>query len=112
MPSPIEQFYKLSATIAHVEPGTERDDYGNVVTVTTETEVRCYLAQNSRTELGLDNIERDRWALTVPAGTALDANDVVRIGPAEYQVLGDPWPVVHPATGDVDHIEATLERHR
>lgn len=110
MRSPIEQFFHQTATIHHTDAGVDRDPYGNVLEDTTTTTSPCYLAQNSRTELGLADVERDRWSLALPAGVELDANDAVTIDGKTYQVLGTPWPVVHPATGHVDHIEATVER--
>lgn len=111
LPSPIDQFFHLDATVHHVEQdGPARDEYGNIVPSATTSVVRCYMSQQSRTEVGLDSIERDRWAAYFPGDTALDANDRVVIGPDEYEVIGQPWPVMHPATGDIDHVEATLER--
>jgi hypothetical protein len=113
LPAPITQFFTTEATIAHVDDDSPaRDEYGNVVPGATTSTVRCYMAQQSRTEIGLDNIERERWAVYFPGGTALDANDRVAVGANEYEVVGEPWPVVHPLTGDVDHLEATLERRR
>lgn len=111
--SPIEQFFHTPATVHHVEQDSPaRDEYGNIVTSATTSTTRCYMAQQSRTEVGLDNIERERWATYFPADTALDANDRVVVEAGEYEVIGQPWPVVHPATGFVDHLEATLERRR
>jgi hypothetical protein len=113
MPSPIEQFFGSEATVHHVdEDSPARDEYGNIVPSATTSTTRCYMAQQSRTEIGLDNIEKERWAAYFPAGIALDANDRVAVDGNEYEVIGQPWPVMHPATGLVDHLEATLERRR
>lgn len=112
MPSPITAFFKTDCTIRHVDESAARDEYGNVITAATTTTTRCYMAQQSRTEVGLDNIERERWAAYFPAGTTLDANDSVTVDGADYQVIGQPWPVLNPVTDEVDHVEATLERRR
>lgn len=113
LPSPIVQFFTTDATVHHVDENSPaRDEYGNVVSSATTSATRCYMAQQSRTEVGLDSIERERWATYFPGDVLLDANDRVVVAGAEYEVIGQPWPVVHPATGDVDHLEATLERRR
>lgn len=113
LPAPIGQFFTTEATVHHVdEDSPARDEYGNVVPSATTSTTRCYMAQQSRLELGLDNVEKERWAAYFPGDLLLDANDRVSVAGGDYEVIGQPWPVVHPATGDVDHLEATLERRR
>lgn len=114
MSSPIvASFFHTEATIHHVdETDDARDEYGNVVPSESTDTTLCYMAQQSRTEVGLDSVERERWAAYFPPDVSLDANDTVTVGDADYQVIGMPWPVVHPLTGAVDHLEATLERRR
>lgn len=113
MASPTDSLLVTACVIHHVEnDATARDEYGNITTDATTTTSRCYLAQQSRTENNLDNIERERWAGYFPATDLIDANDAVTVGGDEYQVVGQPWAVVDPVTGTVDHLEATLELRR
>jgi hypothetical protein len=101
----------MRCRIDHVESAGEPDEYGNPTNVvTTASWSRCYLAQNSRTELGDGVIDRDRWALGLPPGVLVDSNDTVTVDGVAYEVRGDPWKVIEPVTGRVSHIEATLQR--
>lgn len=110
--SATDAFLRIPCTIVHVEDTGPDDEYGNATTTTTTTDTRCYLAQQIRREVGLTPVEVDRWLLYLPPGTQIDANDAVVIGPNTWQVIGDPWPVWHPVTLRVNHIEATVERRR
>lgn len=100
----------MRCRIDHIDADTETDEYGNVTYVSTQTFVRCYLAQNSRREIEGTPVERDRWSLYLPPGVHLDGNDNVTIDETTYQVLGDPWLVIEPVTRRPSHIEATLQR--
>lgn len=114
MNSAAHSFAQETVTVAHVdEDSPARDEYGNVVAGATTTQTTCYRWQQSRGEIGLDNIERERWAVIFfdPA-LQIDANDYVTFADGDYQVIGMPWRAEHPLTGEVDHIEATIERRR
>lgn len=107
---PITQAFRVPCEIRHGDPGPV-DDYGDhpPATVTTTAE-RCYLTQHSRGETG--PVERERWGLFLRPDVAIDANDIVEVEGGEYQVIGNPWVVIDPATRRRTHIEATLERRR
>jgi hypothetical protein len=103
---------RIPCVITHVEADGPPDEYGDPTETSTTTPTRCYLAQRSRTEMGLTPVEVDRWSLYLPAGTKIDGNDTVGVMGGVFQVIGEPWPVIHPLTLRVNHIEATLERRR
>jgi len=86
------------------------DEYGNEIATETNVTVDAYLQQ-------LAGSEREGYVpeatdlLIVPAGTAIQANDLVYdVASHEYQVLGPPASVWNPRSRQVHHIEATLRR--
>jgi len=107
-----EALMRIPCLITHVEADGPPDEYGDPTETETQTATRCYLAQRSRSEIGLTPVEVDRWVIYLPAGTHVDANDAVAVMGGVFQVIGEPWPVWHPLTLRVNHVEATLERRR
>lgn len=82
------------------------DRYGNLTTIETTSVVACHLQQSQRSESGA--VQQARWNLWVPADTVVGAADRVTVDSIEYELDGPPWQAVHPRTGEVSHIEATL----
>ncbi len=87
------------------------DAYGNTVYDETLVEVVGELQQVRRDEPGGEGETSDtRWALFLPAGTALSTRDIVLVGDEEYEVTGEPWSARNPRTQALSHVEATLRR--
>jgi hypothetical protein len=85
------------------------DAYGNEQPAVTPIITDGHLQQNSRqTAEGYVFVES--WLLMLPPGTIIQAGDQVTVGPQQFVVDGDPWPVWNPAAHATDHIEATLKR--
>lgn len=82
------------------------DRYGNLTTIETTSVVACHLQQSQRSESGA--VQQARWNLWVPADTELAGADGVTVDGVAYELDGPPWLAVHPRTGEVSHIEATL----
>jgi hypothetical protein len=100
--------------VIHHTVASSRDEYGNETTTETTSDERCWLAQSTRSEPGVDNVllEAERWVIYLPGEVVVDANDRIEIGADVFEVIGPPWTVIEPLTGWVDHIEATAERRR
>lgn len=100
------------ATITNVtQSATVRDELGDPTVTTTTATVDCWLHQVARSEHGdNNNVQDQRWALYVPAGTVLNGADRVTVEGATYEVDGPPWPAHNPRLRRVTHIEATLRR--
>jgi hypothetical protein len=100
--------------VIHHTVASSRDEYGNETTTETTTTARCWLAQSTRSEPGVDNIllEAERWAIYLPGDVVIDADDRVEVGADTFEVIGPPWSVIDPLTQWVDHLEVTVERRR
>jgi hypothetical protein len=111
---PVDTLLTQSCVVDHREPGAA-DDYGDhPLAVVASSTYPCWFAQTTRRENpeGTAAVERERWALYLPADAVIDANDAVWVGDDEFEVHGEPWPVIDPVTTAVSHIETTLERRR
>lgn len=87
------------------------DDYGNEILSETATESECELQQIRRTENEQQGELSDtRWTVFFQAGTDVRTGDAVVVDGAEYELIGDPWPVWHPLQSVESHIEATARR--
>lgn len=82
------------------------DRYGNPTTGEATTIIACHLQQSQRSESGA--VQAARWNLWLPASTVVGAADGVTVDGVAYELDGPPWLAVHPRTGEVSHIEATL----
>lgn len=112
----LSQLLNRTVTIAHrPDPADDADVdvYGNADATATETTVETVgeLQQRQRNEPGdQGELSDTHWLLILPAGTALGTADTVTVGDDDYEVVGDPWPVHNPRTGEEHHLEATLRR--
>jgi len=85
------------------------DDYGSEVAEETSVVTVGELQQQGRTEReGV--ISATSWLLILPPDVELDTNDVVVVDNFRFEISGNPWLVRNPLTGELHHIEATLER--
>lgn len=105
----IERLLTRPCTIRRTSPGATTNDYGDTIAEIVEVTTRCALQQRQRTENEAE-LSDTGWILFLPAGTQLDTNDVVVIDGDEYEVTGDPWPVMNELTNAEDHVEASLRR--
>ncbi len=98
-------------TIIRRSASEDVDAYGNTVNDEAMVEVVGELQQVRRDEPGGEGETSDtRWALFLPAGTALSTRDIVLVGDEEYEVIGEPWSARNPRTQALSHVEATLRR--
>lgn len=75
----------------------------------TEVETRGALQQRSRTEPnGQGELSDTDWLLILLPGVTIDRTDIVRIEGRDYEVIGDAWPVVDHRSGQVHHLEVSL----
>lgn len=87
------------------------DDYGNPVPAETEVDTTCELQQQRRSEpVGEGELSDTLWLLVLPAGTTIDTGDKVTVDGQEFEMVGDPWPVREPRTGQESHLEASVRR--
>lgn len=111
MPTTIAStFLRLPCVVHHQVPGPA-DEYGNPTLVSTASHSRCWVAQQSRTDLDT-GIEVEKWVGYFPPALPLDGDDTVEVQGGTYQVVSTPWVVTDPITKRPSHIEATLDRTR
>ena len=90
------------------ESGTT-DRRGNAVKDETTVDTVCELQQDDHAEQTAGGIVApSTWTLILPAGTEIAVDDSVTVDGRIYEVRGEPWQARDPATGAVDHIEATV----
>jgi hypothetical protein len=87
------------------------DDYGMDIPTVSEVETVCELQQQRRDERS-DNgeVSYDTWNIFLLAGEEIETGDSVEVGGEVFELIGDPWPVYNPRTGEISHIEATARR--
>lgn len=109
---PLLQLLNTPVTITRRSPSAdETDDYGNPSDDETAVETVGELQQQRRDEpAGQGDLSVTTWLLILPAGTTLDATDLVTVDDVDYEVLGDPWNARNPRTGLDEHVEATLKK--
>lgn len=101
----------LDVTIVHVTQTGAADEYGNPTEQTTETTVKGERQQVGADEQNRDaNVAADTEALFLVPTATVDAGDRVRIAGATFEVIGPPWTVRHPRSGETTHIEARIRR--
>lgn len=103
-----------------VENGSDVDEYGDPIETTSTVTARCELQQVSRLEQLESGVQSEDWALFLaPTGTDdeeepvtidLEGSDRLTVDGETYEVVGPPWPVRHPITGEVSHIEARVRQ--
>lgn len=98
-------------TIVTISAGTA-DVYGDATEGTATTSTVCHYRQLKADELQGAAVEQTQWRVYLPAATTLSGADRVIIAGNTYTLSGDPYPVIRPTTGLVDHVEATVERTR
>ena len=98
-------------TIVTVSDGTA-DVYGDATEDTETTSTYCHYRQLRSDEPEGAAVEQSQWRVYLPADTSLTGADRILIGSDSYTLTGDPYPVIRPTTGLVDHVEATVERTR
>jgi hypothetical protein len=90
------------------------DEYGN--DVPSETVISTVGFMERGRKMGMTEAEREGWIeesammLILAAGTPVHAEDVVFVDGVSYSVSGEPWNVMNPRLGAVDHMELTVIR--
>lgn len=85
------------------------DEYGDATRTSSTASTTCHLQQDQSSEQG-GVIEQSRWRVYLPASVSLSGADHLVINGDSYNLTGDPWPVIRPTTGKVDHVECLAER--
>jgi hypothetical protein len=88
------------------------DEYGDATRTETSTDTRCHLQQDQAVEGENAAVEETRWRIYLPADVSLSGIDHLEIASEAYALTGDPWPVIRPTTGQVDHVECQARRVR
>jgi hypothetical protein len=92
----------------------EVNDYGDPVPTDAEVNTTCELQKQlrraSEEPAGHGEFSDTLWELFLPAGTEIGTGDVVTVDGLAYEMVGAPWPVRHPRTGQETHVEATVRR--
>ena len=70
----------------------------------------CELQQAAATDAHDGRLQQTGWRVFLPAGVDLTGWDALRIDGDLLELVGDPWPVRHPRTGVVSHVEAEVRR--
>lgn len=73
---------------------------------------RCELQQTTAGEDHEGRVLTTGWRLFLPADVDLDGWDALDVDGELVELDGDPWPVRHPLTGEVHHVEASARRTR
>jgi hypothetical protein len=87
------------------------DEYGDATITEASTVTRCHLEQDQSFEQA-GAVEETVWRVWLPPDAVLDGLDSLLISGSRYNLTGDPWPVVHPPSGRVDHLELHAKRVR
>ena len=98
-------------TIVTVTDGAA-DEYGDATESTATTSTVCHYRQLKADELAGGAVEQTQWRVYLPADAALSGADRLVIAGSTYTLTGDPYPVIRPTTGLVDHVEVTVKRTR
>jgi hypothetical protein len=85
------------------------DEYGNDVPRDVPVQTVGLLEQRASAERE-GYVPESSWLLVLPAGTVVQANDVVIVDDLEYSISGEPWRAWNPRLGVVDHVEAVCVR--
>lgn len=97
-----------TATISGRSQTGPPDEYNMPTWVATSSTASCYLEQTERREVTVGRETQLATHLVIfPSGTVLDGSDLVTIDGTTYEVLGPPWSVDQPGSGE-HHIEANL----
>ena len=106
----IADLLTLPLTVTRRTGGVVSDELGNE-TPATETPETVGELQQLRSEETNGDVTVTDWRLFLPAGTGLDTGDAVTLEDGRtFEVVGDPWPVRDPRTGEDSHVEAVLRR--
>jgi len=105
----LTELMNLPVTIVRRSASGVEDDYGNEIPAETSIQTVCEFQQKARGEED-ENLASTQYMLFLPAGTDIDAGDVVVIEGLEYQMAGDPWFARDPESQTNSHVEATLVR--
>ena len=101
------------ATITTVSLSGPPDAHGVAGEVVTQRSVRCWLHQTQRSEQTAPVGEQaETWSLYLPVGTVVSGEDRITVGSDVFELTGPPWPVLHPTSQKVTHVEATVKRVR
>jgi hypothetical protein len=88
------------------------DEYGDATRTEASVDTICHLQQDQATEGANSAVEETRWRIYLPGDAVLGGIDHLEIAGESYALTGDPWPVIRPTTGLVDHLELQARRVR
>lgn len=103
----ITNLLQQRATFTRRRPSGAEDAHGNPTTVDEDDElVACYYEQTQPSEITVGrSLEMADGLLVLPADTEAAANDEVVIDGITHAIIGPPWQVFDPVSGEVSHIE-------
>jgi hypothetical protein len=105
----IDRLLTLDAELVRREAGDPLDPDAELVDVIAGT-TRCELQQVAAGDAHDGRVQQTGWRVFLPAAVELDGVDAIRIDGELLELDGDPWPVRHPRTGAVHHVEAAVRR--
>jgi len=108
----IDDLINHPCTIVRRSQAEDADDFSGPTEDDPPTvETVCALQQRARTEPdGQGELSDTDWLLILKADEAIDTTDAVEIDGREFEVVGDPWPVVDHEFDTVSHLEVSLKR--
>ncbi len=108
----MQRLLTTDVTIIPRSRADDDDDFSDPTpTEGAEVETRGALQQRSRREPdGQGELSDTDWLLILLPDVAIDTTDLVRIDGREYEVVGDAWPVTDHRSGEVHHLEVSLNR--
>ena len=106
MTATLDHLLTRRATLLRRAPAGE-DSAGDLTYTVVETAVACEIQQAGSGEDHEGAIQTSRFRVWLPAGaTDLGGWDAIQVDGSTYELDGDPWPVWHPPTRTVHHVEA------
>ncbi len=111
---PLAQLINRPCTIHRRLEGEAKDELGNAVIETVETETVCELQQQSggsfRSE-GEGELSETRWVIYLMPDQEVGLGDSIDVeGDGVFEIFGEPWKVRNPRTGQYSHIAAPVRR--
>lgn len=104
-----------TGTISYITGDTTADEMGNPTETIDTGEYCCWLWQTSRSENTANaDVQQETFLVGLDPAAEPFAGTVktIEINGVNYDFEGPPWPVTHPRSGVVTHLEATVRRTR
>lgn len=90
-------------------PVASKSRYGNPTRDSIDVQTVCELQQRTRDEIGEQSeVSTSDWMAFFLPTEVVGREDRLIVDGETYEMVGGPWPVTHPPTGRVSHIEASV----